>query len=79
MLGSLANVPYKGVRMKVIPVLVLAGLCVTLSACFENDHPPPGADLAAAVKAPMDKAAGVNQMVEEQDAAQRKAMDEQGQ
>lgn len=65
--------------MKFKSVLVLAGLCLTLSACFENDHPPPGADgLAAEVKAPMDKAAGVNQMVEEQDAAQRKAMDEHG-
>ena len=64
--------------MKFSTVLVLMSLCVPLSACFENDHPPPGADLAAEVKAPMDKAAAVNQMVEDQDAAQRKAMDEQG-
>ena len=64
--------------MNVKSMLVLAGLCLTLSACFENDHPPPGADLAAQVKAPMDKAASVNQMVEDQDAAQRQAMDEQG-
>ena len=64
--------------MNVKSMLVLAGLCLTLSACFENDHPPPGADLAAQVKAPMDKAAKVNQMVEDQDAAQRQAMDEQG-
>ena len=64
--------------MNVKSMLVLAGLCLTLSACFENDHPPPGADLAAQVKAPMDKAASVNQMIEDQDAAQRQAMDEQG-
>lgn len=64
--------------MNVKSMLVLAGLCLTLSACFENDHPPPGSDLAAQVKAPMDKAASVNQMVEDQDAAQRQAMDEQG-
>ncbi len=65
--------------MKFKSILVLAGLCLALSACFDNDHPPQGAGgLAAEVKAPMDKAAGVNQMVEDQDAAQRKAMDEQG-
>ena len=64
--------------MNVKSVLVLAGLCLTLSACFENDHPPPGADLAAEVKAPIEQAASVNQMVEDQDAAQRQAMDEQG-
>ena len=64
--------------MNVKSVLVLAGLCLTLSACFENDHPPPGADLAAQVKAPIEQAASVNQMVEDQDAAQRKSMDEQG-
>lgn len=64
--------------MKIKSMLVLAGLCLALSACFENDHPPPGSGLAAQVKAPMDTAASVNQMVEDQDAAQRKAMDEQG-
>ncbi|MCC6707138.1 MAG: hypothetical protein IT492_06180 [Gammaproteobacteria bacterium] len=62
-------------RMLLLPV----SLCLALSACFDNDHPPEGAGgLAAEVKAPMDKAAAVNQMVEDQDAAQRKAMDEQG-
>ena len=65
--------------MKFTSVLVLVSLCLTLSACFDNDHPPPGAGgLAAEVKQPMDKAASVNQMVDDQDAAQRKAMDEQG-
>lgn len=65
--------------MKLLSVLTLASLCLALSACFDNDHPPQGAGgLAAEVKAPMDKAAAVNQMVDEQDAAQRKAMDEQG-
>lgn len=65
--------------MKFSALLVLASLCLTLNGCFDNDHPPPGAGgLAAEVKAPMDKAAGVNQMVEDQDAAQRKAMDDQG-
>ena len=64
--------------MKLKSVLVLAGLGLTLSACFENDHPPPGADLTAQVKAPVDKATSVNQMVEDHDTAQRQAMDEQG-
>ena len=65
--------------MQVRPMLMLIGLCLALSACFDNDHPPEGAGgLAAQVKEPMDKAAAVNQMVEDQDAAQRKAMDEQG-
>ena len=65
--------------MKINLLLVLTMLCLALSACFDNDHPPQGAGgLAAEVKAPMDKAAGVNQMVEDQDAAQRKQMDEQG-
>ena len=65
--------------MKFSSLLVLTSLCLLLNGCFENDHPPPGADgLAAEVKAPLDKAAGINQMVEDQDAAQRKAMDEQG-
>ena len=65
--------------MKFITAVLLAGLCLALNACFENDHPPPGADgLAAQVKAQLDKAAAVNQMIDSQDAAQRKAMDEQG-
>jgi len=65
--------------MKFASVLVLVSLCLTLGACFDNDHPPPGAGgLAAEVKAPLDTAAGVNQVLEDQDAAQRKAMDEQG-
>lgn len=65
--------------MKATMLLLPASLCLVLSACFDNDHPPEGAGgLAAEVKAPMDKAAAVNQMIEDQDAAQRKAMDEQG-
>ena len=65
--------------MKAATVLMLASVCLALSACFDNDHPPQGAGgLAAEVKQPLDKAAAVNQMVEDQDAAQRKAMDEQG-
>ncbi len=60
-------------------LLVLLSMSLPLGACFDNDHPPAGAGgLAAEVKAPMDKAASVNQMVEDQDAAQRKSMDEQG-
>lgn len=66
--------------MKSIPVFILMGLCLGLGACFDNDHPPQGAGgLAAEVKAPMDKAASVNQTIDAQDTAQRKAMDEQGQ
>ena len=65
--------------MTIRTLLLIACVSLPLSACFDNDHPPPGAGgLAAEVKAPLDKAAGVNQMVEDQDAAQRKAMDEQG-
>jgi hypothetical protein len=60
-------------------LLVLLSMSLPLSACFDNDHPPEGAGgLAAEVKAPMDKAAAVNQTIDAQDAAQRKAMDEQG-
>ena len=65
--------------MKFTTAVLLAGLCLALNGCFENDHPPPGADgLAAEVKAPLDKAAAVNRMIDSQDAAQRKAIDEQG-
>ncbi len=35
-------------------------------------------ELETAVKAPLDQAAGVNDLIDQQDAAQRKAMDEQG-
>ena len=66
--------------MKSIPVFILMGLCLGLGACFDNDHPPQGGGgLAAEVKAPLDKAASVNQTIDAQDTAQRKAMDEQGQ
>jgi hypothetical protein len=65
--------------MNFITAVLLAGLCLALNACFENDHPPAGADgLAAQVKAPLDQAAAVNQMIDSQDAAQRQAIDEQG-
>ena len=65
--------------MNVKNLFLIACMSVPLTACFDNDHPPPGGGgLAAEVKAPLDKAAGVDQMVEDQDAAQRKAMDEQG-
>lgn len=61
-------------------------LAVALSACSDkpSDPAPVSAapaeqsDLKAAVKAPLDQAAGVNALIDEQDAAQRRAMDEQG-
>ncbi len=76
--------------MKATHLALLVALSLPLAACFDSDHPPPGADLAkqdkaapattlsAEVKAPLDKAAAVNDMIDAQDAAQRKAMDEQG-
>lgn len=65
--------------MNLKKLLLIACVSLPLTACFDNDHPPAGGGgLAAAVKAPMDKAASVNQTVDDQDAAQRKAMDEQG-
>ena len=60
-------------------LFLLVCMSLPLSACFDNDHPPAGAGgIAAEVNAPLDKANGVNQMVDDQDAAQRKLMDEQG-
>ncbi len=60
-------------------LLLLICLSLLLSACFENDHPPDGTNnLTTEVKAPVDKANSVNQMIDDQDAAQRKLMDEQG-
>ncbi|MGE0857534.1 MAG: hypothetical protein AB7P42_00445 [Gammaproteobacteria bacterium] len=59
---------------------------VALCACSDkpSDPAPVSAapaehrELETAVKAPLDKAAGVNSLIDEQDAAQRRAMDEQG-
>ena len=66
--------------MNLNKLLLLMFMCVALGACFESDHPPQGStDLAAEVQAPLDKAASVNEMVNDQDAAQRQRMDEQGQ
>ena len=66
--------------MNLNKLFLLICLGVALSACFDNDHPPDGsADLAAEVQAPLDKASSVNQMIDDQDAAQRKRMDAQGQ
>ena len=60
-------------------MLLLFFVSLPLAACFENDHPPDGSNnLATEVKAPLDKANSVNQMIDSQDAAQRKLMDEQG-
>ena len=76
--------------MKPAYLAVLVALSLPLAACFDNDHPPPGSDMAtqdkappatalrAEVKAPLDKAAAVNDLIDAQDAAQRRAMDEQG-
>ena len=55
----------------------LAGL---LGGCFDNDHPPQGAGgLAGDTHKVLDKAAAVNQTIDAQDAAQRKAIDAQDQ
>ena len=55
-------------------------MIAALSACSEQDQAPQGsADLADEVQAPLDKAASLNQMIDNQDAAQRQRMDEQGQ
>ena len=57
--------------------LAFAGL---LGGCFDNDHPPQGGGgLAGDTHKVMDKAAAVNQTIEAQDAAQRKAIDAQDQ
>lgn len=58
-------------------VLALAGL---IGGCFDNDHPPQGAGgLAGDTHKVLDKAAAVNQTIDAQDAAQRKAIDAQDQ
>lgn len=64
--------------MKLASFAALLAVGLALAGCLESDHPPPGSDLSAQVKAPLDKAAAVNQAIDAQDAAQRKAMDDMG-
>lgn len=62
---------------RAVAVLACAGL---LGGCFDNDHPPAGAGgLAGDTRKVMDKAAAVNQTIDAQDAATRKAIDAQDQ
>lgn len=66
--------------MNLNKLLLIVWLAAALSACSEHEQAAQGStDLAAEVQAPLDKAASVNEMVNDQDAAQRQRMDEQGQ
>ena len=65
--------------MNIARAILALALCGGLTACFDNDHPPPGAGVLASQTKVIDKAAAVNQIIQAQDATQRKAMDEQGQ
>lgn len=59
-------------------LFVVFGLSAALTACFDNDHPPPGAGGLVEQTKVIDKAATVNQTIQAQDDKQRAAMDEQG-